>query len=95
MLLCPKELHVARSKIWFNIPAVLLWQDSGIYRAEVTEAASEMLGLLGLIFDAVATECITTWLLQEILISWPPCKHLLIALIDFKFVELEGIIMIL
>lgn len=63
MLLCPKELHVARSKIWFSIPAVLLWQDSGIYRAEVTEAASEMLGLLGLIFDAVATECITTYLI--------------------------------
>lgn len=31
----------------------------------------------------------------EILIFWPPCKHLLIALIDFKFVELGGIIMIL
>lgn len=31
----------------------------------------------------------------EILIFWPPCKHLLIALIDFELVELEGIIMIL
>lgn len=34
-------------------------------------------------------------IIAEILISWPPCKHLLIALIDFKFVEVEGIIMIL